>query len=316
MVSKNTETFTGIEKRKFPRIKENSDLLLYSAAEKNRVYPLKDISAGGVCFENADEEILDAPHLRCEIKISYPRSKSLQTIPTGLKPIWSAKFGKSYRVGAEFDEISDMDRELIFKRISQHVKGKKLRSLRKEFIVRALLIIAILGGTAVFIFQYRTFSSIQNSLETALSYSEKERLRLKTALGDIRKEKEALEGDLANAKSLLIQTERILKSEQIKSNAEIEILKKDIQKLENEVRGLTQANLTLENKLHNLKELRSAIRAVKKEAYLKKVETQRRIDHIKLLKGNRGYLVKDAKSTVGMRGVIIRVLPAEKDDIL
>ena len=316
MVFKKAEIFTGIEKRRFSRIRDNSEFLLYSPEGPNRACSLEDISGGGLCFESNGGGVIDTPHLKCEIKIPSPSSGSLQTIPARIKPIWSVKIGERYRIGAEFSEISDTDRAIIFKRIAQLVKAKRLRLVRKEFIARVLLIIAILAGVAVFIFQYRTFSSIRNSLETALSYSEKERVRLKTAFEGVRKEKEVLEGDLANAKTLLVQAEGILKSERIKFNTEIEILKKDIQRLENEVAGLTDTNMALENRLHNLKELRLAIRTVKKEAYLKKVETQIKIDRIKLLNGNRGYLVKNRKSTLGMRGVIIRVLPAERDGVL
>jgi hypothetical protein len=73
----------------------------------------------------------------------------------------------------------------------------------------------------------------------------------------------------------------------------------------------------LEAKLHSLKELKKAIREVKidmrsekQEQLLAKKQMQKEIDNDELLRGNRGILLKDGKSTY--RPVIrIEVRPAD-----
>jgi len=307
---KKTEIFTGVERRRSPRIEDNNPLILYSRG-KDRVYPLKDISCGGLCFESSDENIPNETNLKAELKILDPQSKSTPALPAWLKIIWSKRTEKGYRVGAEFVQINDEDRAVIFKRIDQVVKRQRLWTLKKEFIVHGLLISAILAGALLFIFQYRTFSSIRNSLETALAYSEKERVRLRAAFESIIKEREALQIDLDNTKTLLTQTEGLLKTERGKFNSQLGSLKKEVDRLEDAVVGLSQKNLSLESRLHSLKELHLAIRAVKREAYLRRVKMQRKLDRIRLLYGNKGYVIKGSKSTLGTKGVIIRVLPAE-----
>lgn len=298
----------GIERRKFPRIKDNSPLVIYGPG-RNRVYPLKDISCGGLCFETADKDIFHKSDLKGELKILDQKSRATQAILTWLKIIWSKRIRNGYRVGAQFVQLDGMDRALIFKRIDQGIKRQKLRSLRKEFIIQVLLIASILAGALLFIFQYRAFTSIRNSLETALFYSEKERARLKASFDSIIKEREALQIDLDNTKALLIQTEGLLKTETGKFDSQLGALRKGLYRLESKVKELSQKNLTLENRLHNLKELRLAIRSVKRETYLKKVKMQRKLDRIRLLYGNKGYVVKNSKSTLGTKGVIIRLAP-------
>jgi len=308
MLFKKAEIFTGIDRRRSPRIKDNSPLILYSRG-RNRIYPLEDISCGGLCFESRDENIPSEANLKAELKILDQESKSKLAFPAWLKVIWSKRIGNKYRLGAEFVYIKKEHRAIIFKRIEQVIKSQNLWTLKKEFIVHGLLISAILAGALLFIFQYRTFASIRNSLETALAYSEKERVRLKAAFGSIIKEREALQIDLDNTKTLLTQTEGLLNTERGKFNSQLGSLRKEIDRLENEVVGLSQKNLSLESRLHSLKELHLAIRAVKREAYLRRVKMQRKTDRIRLLYGNKGYVIKGSKSTLGTKGVIIRLAP-------
>ncbi|MFH1854651.1 MAG: PilZ domain-containing protein [Candidatus Omnitrophota bacterium] len=298
-----------IERRKSYRAKEDSIFVLDKAGD-NRVYPLEDLSRGGLCFKSK-VDIINLPDIKGELRFSNPRLKSVLTIPACVKPIWSKKVRQGFRVGAEFIDISGQDRAFILKRVDKAMDRQRLRARCKEYLLYALLIIATLGGAALFIFQNRAFTSIQDSLNTALSYTEKERSRLKSAFDSTLKEKKALQVELDDAKVLLVQAEGLLDSERMKFNSERETLKKDIAKLKSEVNKLSNWNRALDTRLHDPKELRLAMREIKRETYLKKVKIQKKLDHIKSMTGNKGYITRNGKFTSGAKGTRVLVLPAD-----
>ena len=291
-----------VERRKFYRARENSTLVLYPAGE-GIVCPIENISSGGLCFKSS-KDVIRGPDIKGEITLSNPRLKSTLRVPAHLKPVWSKKTGERFKVGAEFIDMSGQDKEFILKRIDNIVERQKLRARWKDFIRYFLLMIAILGGAALFIFQQRTFFSVQDSLKTALSYSEKNRLKLKSDL-------EALQSEFNDTKSFLIQTKGLLKSDRIKFNSEIAKLKRSITTLNNEVMILSNKNTAMETKLHDLKELRLAVREVKREIHLKRARMQEEKDRLESLAGNKGYIIRNSESTSGTKDVKIDVLPAE-----
>jgi hypothetical protein len=291
-----------IEKRRFSRVRENRKSVLYPAGEHSAC-SLKDISYGGLCFESA-KDIINGLDLKGELKFSSPRLKSALTIPAGVKPVWSKKIGKRFEVGAEFTDISDQDRDFILKRVERASQRQNTLVHIRQMLLHSLLFIAVIGGAALFIFQQKTFESIQNTLQTALSYSDK-------ALDSAAKEKQVLQKELNDTKVFLAGAEGLLKSDRIKSRGEISRLKKDIGLLKNEVARLSDINMKMDARLHDPKELRLAIRDVKRDIYLKKVSIQKRLDEIKSLNGNKGYIIKNSKVTSGTKGVTVNVLPAE-----
>lgn len=298
-----------IERRRFYRVKDGSAFVLYPAGE-GMTCSLEDISCGGLCFKSSSD-VINSPDLKGEIRLSNPRLKSTLTVPAHVKPIWSKKIGDRFKVGAEFININDHDKDFILKRIDRIAERQKLGTHWRKIILHSLLIISILAGAALFIFQQRTFTLVQDSLKTALSYTEKDRLRFKSAFDSAVKEKRALQVELNDTKTFLVQVESLLKSDRIKFNGEITKLKKDISTLKGEVNRLSDKNIALETRLHDLKELRLAVCEVKREIYLKKVMMQKRLDHIKSLAGNKGYIIRDREFTSGTKGVTINVLPAE-----
>ena len=291
-----------IEKRRFFRVKENRKSVLYPTGEHSACF-LKDISYGGLCFESA-KDIVNGLDLKGEIRFSSPRLKSALTIPAGVKPVWSKKIGKRFEIGAEFTGMNDRDRGFILKRVEGIARKQNTLKRRKEFLLHSLLFIAVIGGAALFIFQQKTFESIQDSLKTALSYSGR-------ALDSAVREKKALQKEISDTKAFLAEAEDTLKSDRIKSGSEISMLKKDINALRKEVGMLSDANMKMEARLHNLKDLRLAVREVKRDIYLKKVSIQKRLDEIRSLNGNKGYIIKDRKFMPGTKGVTVNVLPAE-----
>lgn len=291
-----------IEKRRFSRVKEGKASFLYPTGG-DAACSLEDISYGGLCLKSA-KDITNGSDLKGELKLSNPNLRSTLTIPARIKPVWSKKTGERFKIGAEFIDISDQDRDFILKRIEGIARKQKTRKRWKEFILHSLLFIAVIGGAALFIFQQKIFDSTQDSLKTALSYSER-------ALDSAVKEKKALQAELNDTKIFLAQAESSLKSGRIKFTGEIAKLKKDIGALKKKAAKLSDSNMKMEKRLHNLKELRLAVSEVKRDMYLQKVRMQERLDQIRSLNGNKGYIIKDRKFTSGTKGVTINVLPAE-----
>jgi len=233
------------------------------------------------------------------------------TIPASIKPVWSQKIGERFKIGAEFIDISDQDKDFILKRVDSAVQRQAIHARRRKFVTHSLLIAAVAGGAALFIFQQRVFTSIQDSLKTALYYSEKDRSIFKSALDSTIKEREALQIELDDTEAFLTRAEGLLKSDRIKFSGEIARLKKDIRTLKTEVVRLSDRNMKLDGRLHDLKELRLAVRDVKREIRLKRIGIQERLDRARSLAGNKGYIIKDRKFTSGTKGVTINVLPGE-----
>lgn len=85
-------------------------------------------------------------------------------------------------------------------------------------------------------------------------------------------------------------------------------LKGEKERLSAEAKELRNEKAWLERRFHSVKELKKAIREIKREMHLVKRDVSRRIEALATVDGNRGYLLKDGKSTY-RRKVKIRVIP-------
>jgi len=85
-------------------------------------------------------------------------------------------------------------------------------------------------------------------------------------------------------------------------------LKGEKEKLNVEAKRLRDEKAWLEKRFHSVRELKQAIRAIKREMYLVKSDMSKRIEMLSAADGNCGYLVKDGKSTY-KRKVKISVIP-------
>ena len=117
------DTVQNLEKRKFPRVKDNVFIRYLSGSSS---YPkaravASDISAGGLMFET-EENIIPGGELKMDLYQPVKRSKNmLFAISVLAKVIWRTTIPKdnfeqgknSYRLGLKFLEIKEKDREII-----------------------------------------------------------------------------------------------------------------------------------------------------------------------------------------------------------
>lgn len=117
-----------VERRKFPRIKDNIFILGNSSLrpkEKFKVFT-KNICAGGLNFET-DRSISQGEILDIDLYQPVDCLKNvIFSISANVKVIWTAEISEShfdeenrYEVGAQFVEIDDEDR----RRIAKYVEG-------------------------------------------------------------------------------------------------------------------------------------------------------------------------------------------------
>lgn len=116
-------SFTNLEKRKFPRLKENIFILgnLRSSHPEEFKAITKDISAGGLMFETETDISKDT---KVELEIYQPMNRDktmIFCIPVLGKVRWVREIDKNYfergenkyRVGVEFLGIKEEDRNII-----------------------------------------------------------------------------------------------------------------------------------------------------------------------------------------------------------
>lgn len=220
------------------------------------------------------------------------------------------------------------------------LKFIKTRIQINRLILTILIFLSIIEAISLVV-QYVEFQRIRASLEQRLVISEKEKLNLRTELGEARtkllsqeefynqvfKEKETLNLELNDLKLTLSQLEellnqarnekQVLEGQAKKTNRELVSLKQNARLLEGKINALDEVKLFLDTRLEVLKELQQRIRNFKREALLNKIKAQAELDRVKLELGNRGFVTKSGKSTVNtqraieLEKIVIKVLPSE-----
>lgn len=130
-----TDETLNIERRKFPRVKDNIFSLYHLSscpAEEFRAIS-NDISAGGLMFET-ERNISKGSKVYMEIDQPIDCDKTMIfCIPVLTKVIWLKKIDKDnfetgenkYKVGIEFLEIKEEDRNRIAKYITEESLSKR-----------------------------------------------------------------------------------------------------------------------------------------------------------------------------------------------
>jgi len=119
----------NLEKRKFPRLKENIFILYSSPLSSSDEFKAItcDISAGGIMFET-ERNIFKDSELKLEIYQPANRYKNIIfSISVLAKVIWMKEIERDnfeqgeniYRIGIEFLELKEEDRQRVAKFISQ-----------------------------------------------------------------------------------------------------------------------------------------------------------------------------------------------------
>ena len=125
--------FRGPERRRYPRLKDNNFIL--GVLEKS--YPIRfkaiacNIGAGGLMFE-IDRDISEKSKLKLELyQPTHSDKKMIFSIPILARVIWKRKIKQDnfepgeniYRIGVQFLEIKEEDRN----RIAKYVQEGKLK---------------------------------------------------------------------------------------------------------------------------------------------------------------------------------------------
>lgn len=204
--------------------------------------------------------------------------------------------------------------------------------IKTKFQINALILFTLIAlsitEAIAFVVQYIDFQRIRASLEQRLAISEKERLNLKKELDEIKtgfltqeelysqifKEKEIVDLELKDSKLILKQIKELLdQAKDEKQVLEKEVgsitkrlvsLEKESRILEGKIKNLDEINLFQDKQSKALRELRQRIKNFRRQAFLNKVKAQAELDRIKLQLGNRGFVIKDGKSTVDTQRVI------------
>jgi len=147
-------------------------------------------------------------------------------------------------------------------------------------------------------------SSLEDQRD-GLTQELKEKGMVEAYLGLAEKEISQINAKLIEAKNTIIKLQLSmaeLEGEKQKLNIEANRLGREAKRLSNE-------KAWLESRFNSIRELKKAISEIKREIYLVRKDMRKRIDTLATAGGNRGYIVKDGKSTYG-RKVKIRVIPA------
>ena len=196
--------------------------------------------------------------------------------------------------------------------------------MKKSFLI--LLIALLVGINIFFLYQYTQVLTARHNLETDLTASRQETNALKDKANNLQAEVESEKQRRQTIEAELNATEEKLRELNIKlSEAPEEIgrlnteiaslgennlaLQKEKEELVSRLNILYQEKQALEAKLGSLVELKKAVRDLKAKMFAAKVKKEKPGDACQLAEGNRGYLIKDGKSTWRSK-VRIEVLPA------
>ncbi len=146
-------------------------------------------------------------------------------------------------------------------------------------------------------------------LEQVVKVKEELGLELEELRTNLGQTEEALDRSRVEI-AVLAEKVKLLEKGKFSLEEKISFLSRDKELLQIELSLVTEDKEELEAKFSSLGELKKAIRKIKIDAQQRRINELREADAKKLLKGNRGYLIINGKSTMGPK-VEIKVLPAD-----
>ena len=126
---------------------------------------------------------------------------------------------------------------------------------------------------------------------------------------NLRRNEEALDHSRVEI-AVLIEKVKLLQEGTFSLTEKMDSLNRDKRLLQIKLLSVTKEKEELGAKLNSIKELKKIIRQLGIEAREKRIRRSKEMDDIELLKGNRGYLIVNGKSTMRPR-IEIKVLPAD-----
>lgn len=180
---------------------------------------------------------------------------------------------------------------------------------RIVLIIVAVIVTASLWRTLSLEGQKRRLSASYNQAQQALTELQRERAQLSAELDSAKDTIEGQAGDLTGLQSELQRVQQQLEgavSELASLQGEHEQLRQQAGSLNTQLAAVLTEKQALEVKLASIKELRLAIRDVRRKiwnerwaAWRARAQAQQEVDQRELAAGNRGYLVHDGLPTLG-----------------
>ena len=193
---------------------------------------------------------------------------------------------------------------------------------------RLLILVALLTGVSLFsVYQYGSTlyekQKILNSLthiKSEVSNLRQERKRLAEQLDEnihltrsLAENNQLLQSSVEHKQKELDR----LRKELVSMQASMESLQSDLKKLEIENLALSQEKVKiaeekslLETRFNSIRELKKAISALRKRGRKVRMTMKPKKDYLVPNQGNRGYIIKDGKPTLGAK-VMIKVIPVQ-----
>jgi hypothetical protein len=134
-------------------------------------------------------------------------------------------------------------------------------------------------------------------------------LKDKLNLMETIKEQQLTQQNLTQENNGLKETLRVNTEKLAQVDAELAQAKKNMEQLNAEAAVLRSENAQMKERLGSIKELKKAIKEIKIQMHNAKVEVLKKVDMQRLLEGNRGFMVKEGKSTYQTK-IKIEVNPA------
>jgi len=200
-------------------------------------------------------------------------------------------------------------------------------NLRQAKNYKIILIFLLVGITIFSVFKYlvtlkEKYDLVENlnqvkgqvaSLEQAIEKEKEmqntlaqENLTLKDELKANTDKLTQLDADLQNAQKTIEQ----LTSQIALSKAENTALREEKDKLTQDLTQISQERDTLKARLSSIPELKSTIKEVKIQMHKTKVLMREVTRKIRVIEGNRGFLMKNGKTTYPITKIKIKVMPA------
>lgn len=309
-----------IEHRKNLRIKENFPVnWKISDKSLNGQGKVKNLSAAGFCLET-NSPSLPANGSLFMFDAFLPDTQLAD--PVLGRMVWRKTRGLNNGktlCGIEFVTPKDEFTSGVRERVQQHIiKSATFRKTLGVFSVILIIILAALCSYSVkeTIAVYQELISSNQMLtdssihQAALNrHYQKELVVVRETLKEtemLLSQVQADNAQLQNQLALLTQEDSALKDRHEKITQEYNQVKERLAFYEREIKSIDEGKTMLKNYRSKIREVKYAMRGVKRQALAAKIAADKELDRIKSLRGNNGFLVKEGKSYHGQEDAAVK----------
>ena len=306
------------ELRKNLRIKENIPVKWFNQdSDTSGKARVRNLSASGLCFEtNSSFQVGEGSIVDFD---SFLQGQGIFSPLLG-RVVWKKNGAKKTTCGIEFVGQDERVISKIRERVQQRIVN--LASQRKVKTVAAVMLLGVLFGLGfVTAKQYsllsmdlRSFqdmmlatSSSQASLyrsslqqiasiketlaetQALLAQAQKENVALVSQLNELKQQHVASSTNTAGVEGMIAD----LKTQNAEMVAQIDELKSKLHFYERDIESLQDGKELLSVYKSKMKTVKGQMSGIKRKAYEAKVAAQTELDRILLLRGNKGFFVRD-----------------------